>query len=52
MIDMVLKSFTTATSGWDGRYHGTDLPSDDYWFIVNYEEGKDKIFKSHFSLKR
>jgi gliding motility-associated-like protein len=49
----LLKSFTTATSGWDGRYHGADLPSDDYWFIVNYDlEGKDKIFKSHFSLIR
>jgi gliding motility-associated-like protein len=24
----------------------------DYWFIVNYDlDGKDKIFKSHFSLK-
>jgi gliding motility-associated-like protein len=33
-------------------YHGADLPSDDYWFIVNYDlDGKDKIFKSHFSLK-
>jgi gliding motility-associated-like protein len=20
----------------DGRFHGADLPSDDYWFIVNY----------------
>jgi gliding motility-associated-like protein len=32
-----LKSFTAATSGWDGRFHGADLPSDDYWFIVNYD---------------
>jgi gliding motility-associated-like protein len=49
----LLKSFTAATSGWDGRFHGADLPSDDYWFIVNYDlDGKDKIFKSHFSLKR
>jgi gliding motility-associated-like protein len=29
--------------------NGADLPSDDYWFIVNYDLGKDKIFKSHFS---
>jgi gliding motility-associated-like protein len=29
------------------------ISSDDYWFIVNYDlDGKDKIFKSHFSLKR
>jgi gliding motility-associated-like protein len=40
----VIKSFTAATSGWDGRFHGADLPSDDYWFIVNYDlDGKDKI---------
>jgi gliding motility-associated-like protein len=49
----LLKIFTAATSGWDGRYHGVDLPSDDYWFVVNYDlEGNNKIFKSHFSLKR
>jgi gliding motility-associated-like protein len=35
------------------KIHGADLPSDDYWFIVNYDlDGKDKIFKSHFSLKK
>lgn len=40
-------------SGWDGTYNGQMLPSTDYWFVVNYEENNiNKIFKSHFSLKR
>lgn len=49
----LLKRFNTTTYGWDGRYNGADLPSDDYWFTVNFIlEGKEKIFKSHFTLKR
>jgi gliding motility-associated-like protein len=29
------------------------MPSDDYWFTVNYlENGEEKIFKSHFAMKR
>ncbi|MBX9888118.1 MAG: T9SS type B sorting domain-containing protein [Flavobacteriaceae bacterium] len=49
----LLQRFNTATNGWDGRYNGADLPSDDYWFSVNYIlDGKEKIFKSHFTLKR
>lgn len=40
-------------SGWDGTYHGTLMPSTDYWFTVTYEENaQTKEFKSHFSLKR
>ena len=39
--------------GWDGRFGNIDLPSEDYWFTVNYEEdGVSKEFKSHFSMKR
>lgn len=39
--------------GWDGTYNGHMLPSSDYWFVVHYTENNtDKIFKSHFSLKR
>jgi gliding motility-associated-like protein len=40
-------------SGWDGNYNGNPMPSDDYWFVVNFEQdGKAKVFKSHFSLIR
>jgi len=39
--------------GWDGKLDNIDLPSEDYWFTVSYEEdGVAKEFKSHFSLKR
>ncbi|WP_157962292.1 T9SS type B sorting domain-containing protein, partial [Winogradskyella aurantiaca] len=41
--------------GWDGTYNGSRMPSDDYWFTVNYTEprtGDPKIFKAHFTLKR
>lgn len=40
-------------SGWDGTYNGHPLPSTDYWFLVKYlENGAEREFKSHFSLKR
>ena len=41
------------SSGWDGTYNGAPLPATDYWFVVKYRtNGKDKEFKSHFSLIR
>ncbi|MGO3690385.1 MAG: T9SS type B sorting domain-containing protein [Psychroflexus halocasei] len=43
------------TIGWDGRYNGELLPSDDYWFTITYTEPRTeqtKTFKSHFTLKR
>ena len=48
-----LKQLSTQNEGWDGTYRGFQLPSDDYWFTVFYvENGQDKVFKSHFALKR
>ncbi|WBL21968.1 T9SS type B sorting domain-containing protein [Zunongwangia sp. HRR-M8] len=42
-----------ASGGWDGSKEGTHLPSNDYWFQVNFEhEGKEITYKSHFALKR
>jgi gliding motility-associated-like protein len=38
------------TSGWDGRYNSSPLPSADYWFVLNLEDGR--IIKGHFALKR
>ncbi len=40
--------------GWDGSYNGKPLPSDDYWFVVEYVNGlqMNTVFKSHFTLKR
>lgn len=37
-------------NGWDGTYNGEPLPSTDYWFVVNRQDGK--VFKGHFAMKR
>lgn len=48
-----LKQINSSGPGWDGYYNGTELPSSDYWFTVSYvQDGVQKEFKSHFSLKR
>ena len=48
-----LKELRPESLGWDGTYNGHPMPSNDYWFSVEYaEENIPKIFKSHFSLKR
>jgi gliding motility-associated-like protein len=36
--------------GWDGNFNGTQLPSDDYWFVI--ELNNERTIKGHFSLKR
>jgi gliding motility-associated-like protein len=45
-----LKQLNTTNSGWNGTYTGKELPSDDYWFSITFEDGK--TIKGHFSLKR
>ena len=36
--------------GWDGSYNGKQMPSSDYWFLVNLQDGR--TVKGHFSLIR
>ncbi len=49
----LLKQIFPDKSGWDGTYNGHNMPSSDYWFVVNYEkDGEAKEFRAHFSLKR
>ena len=49
----ILKQISTNGAGWDGTYNGQIMPSDDYWFTIDYQEnGFQNTFKSHFSLKR
>lgn len=36
--------------GWNGNYNSSPLPSADYWFKINLEDGR--LIKGHFSLKR
>ena len=50
----LLKEIRGEDSGWDGVFNGVNLPSDDYWFTIEYttKETMSTIFKSHFSLIR
>jgi gliding motility-associated-like protein len=46
----LLKQLIASDLGWNGTFNGFTLPTDDYWFHLNLENGK--IIKGHFSLKR
>lgn len=46
----LLTGFSASDLGWDGNYNGNPMPSDDYWFVIEMEDGR--IFKGHFSLIR
>ena len=46
----LLKQISATGSGWDGTFNGTQMPGDDYWFTVQFEDGRTA--KGHFSLKR
>jgi gliding motility-associated-like protein len=49
----LLKQLSPQSAGWDGTYNGNPLPSNDYWFRVEYmEDDTIKEFKGHFTLKR
>lgn len=49
-----IKQFKTSGFGWDGKLNGIDLPSTDYWFVVNYFNlnNEAREFKAHFAMKR
>ena len=46
----LLKELNSINPSWNGIYLGNELPADDYWFYLNFGDGK--IIKGHFSLKR
>ena len=49
----LLKQISPTGEGWDGTFNGNPLPSSDYWFLVEYtEEGAQRQFRGHFTLKR
>lgn len=45
-----LKQLAPSGLGWDGTFNKFPLPSDDYWYTVKLENGRES--KGHFSLKR
>jgi len=46
----LLKQLSATSNGWNGFYNGKELPSDDYWFAITFDDGK--TIKGHFTLKR
>lgn len=46
----MLKQFNPMSGGWDGTYNGNLMPSTDYWYTVQLEDGRSR--KGHFSLRR
>ncbi|WP_133354339.1 T9SS type B sorting domain-containing protein [Seonamhaeicola sediminis] len=45
----LLKQISSLQEGWDGTYNGQRMPTDDYWFKVYLEDGRE--FSGHFTLK-
>jgi gliding motility-associated-like protein len=49
----LIKEIRPNGTGWDGTFNAVPLPSSDYWFKIYFkEDGAQKEFKSHFTLKR
>jgi len=46
----LIKNLITNTDSWDGTFNGTNLPANDYWFVVTRANGQE--YKGHFTLKR
>lgn len=46
----IIKELKPNNIGWDGTYKGNPMPSADYWFLVERQNGKQ--YKGNFSLKR
>ncbi|GIZ09844.1 T9SS type B sorting domain-containing protein [Flavobacterium sp. UMI-01] len=46
----LLKQLNPLGQGWDGIYNNTQLPTDDYWYTIKLEDGRE--VKGHFTLKR
>ena len=52
---LLLKQVKTSGIGWDGYYGGRQMPANDYWFKIEYQDlitQEPKVFVSHFTLKR
>ncbi len=46
----LLKQIGTTGLGWDGTFNGYQMPADDYWYNIKFEDGRSA--KGHFTLKR
>ncbi len=50
----IVASLDPSRFGWDGNYNNTLMPTNDYWFKVEYlsRDGTPRVYMSHFTLKR
>ncbi|MFC4688960.1 T9SS type B sorting domain-containing protein [Dokdonia genika] len=52
----LLKQLSPTSPGWDGTFNGQPMPSNDYWFRVEFTEvddlGTQRTVNGHFTLKR
>ncbi len=46
----LLKQISPLSQGWDGKFNGQNVPSEDYWYVIKLQD--DRILKGHFTLKR
>lgn len=46
----LLKQMDQNSTGWNGVFNSQQLPADDYWFTLQFVDGR--TVKGHFSLKR
>ena len=46
----LLKQLSPTNIGWDGTFNGNILPTSDYWFLLERQNGKQH--QGHFTLKR
>jgi gliding motility-associated-like protein len=46
----LLSSFNSKDQGWDGTYNGKNMATDDYWFHIQFSDGR--VETGHFTLKR
>ena len=46
----LIKQISPLDEGWNGTYNGTPLPATDYWYNIEFENGKN--VKGNFALKR
>ena len=46
----LMKQINPIGAGWDGTYNGNLMPADDYWYTIQFQDGRNA--RGHFSLKR
>ncbi|MDR5591842.1 T9SS type B sorting domain-containing protein [Christiangramia sp. SM2212] len=52
---LIIELNPNQSKGWDGTYNGNPLPSDDYWFRVEFideKTGEHRQYMSNFTLMR